>query len=63
MGGSLRGLRGWTLSLGKPLGVGLVALGSTLAAVGYFAARLGWRLYVVAAWRTRARRRRQNRER
>jgi hypothetical protein len=63
MGGSLRGLRGWTLSLGKPLGVGLVALGSTLAALGYFAARLGWRLYVVGAWRARARRRRENRER
>ena len=63
IGASLRGLAAWTMSLGKPLAVGLVALASTLAAVGYVAARLGWRFYVVSAWRARARRRRQNRER
>lgn len=63
IGGSLRGLGAWTMSLGKPLGVGLAALATTLAVVGYFTAQLGWRLYVVGAWRARARRRRQNRER
>ena len=48
----------WCLALGKPLAVGLVALALTLAAIGYAAARFGWRLHVVLAWRARARRRR-----
>lgn len=43
----------WTLSLGEPLLVGLVALGVTLAALGYAAVQLGWRIYVVLAWRAR----------
>jgi len=55
---SLQGLAHWTLSLGKPLAVGLVALALTLAAAGYFAVQLSWRVYVVLAWRARARRRR-----
>jgi len=63
IGASLQGLVAWTMSLGKPLGVGLVALAITLAVAGYFATELGWRLYVVSAWRARAHRRRQNRER
>ena len=45
------------LSLGKPLAVGLVALACTLAVAGYVAVQLAWRVYVVAAWRARARRR------
>jgi uncharacterized protein (DUF2062 family) len=49
----------WTLALGKPLFVGLVALGLTLAAVGYFAVQLGWRAYVVFAWRRRQRERKR----
>jgi uncharacterized protein len=57
--GSLREFGVWTLSLGKPLGVGLVALALTLAAIGYLAVELGWRAYVVSAWRARARRRRK----
>ena len=47
----------WMVSLGKPLGIGLVALAVTLALIGYFATELAWRAYVVAAWRRRARRR------
>jgi len=47
----------WALALGRPLAVGLVALALTLAALGYFALRIGWRLYVLAAWRRRAKRR------
>jgi uncharacterized protein (DUF2062 family) len=47
----------WCLSLGKPLAFGLVALALTLAAAGYLAVRIGWRVYVTAAWRRRARRR------
>jgi uncharacterized protein (DUF2062 family) len=56
---SLRGLTAWSLSLGKPLAVGLVALALTLAALGYFGVHLAWRAYVVLAWRARKRRRRQ----
>ena len=48
----------WSLALGKPLLIGLVALGVTLAALGYAAVQLGWRAYVVLAWRARAKRRR-----
>jgi uncharacterized protein (DUF2062 family) len=55
----MRGLGEWALALGKPLAVGLVALGCTLAIVGYVAVQLAWRAYVVAAWRARARRRRE----
>jgi len=58
---SLLRLAEWTLALGKPLAVGLVALGLTLAVLGYFAVRLGWRAYVVLAWRARRRRRAQKR--
>jgi uncharacterized protein (DUF2062 family) len=47
----------WMLGLGKPLAIGLVALGITLAALGYMAVQLGWRIYVTAAWRARKRRR------
>jgi hypothetical protein len=53
----MSGLGAWMLALGKPLAVGLVALGSTLALLGYVAVQVAWRAYVVAAWRARARRR------
>jgi uncharacterized protein (DUF2062 family) len=55
---SLRGLAEWSLSLGKPLAVGLVALALTLAVIGYFGVHLAWRAYVILAWRARKRRRR-----
>ena len=55
--GSMHAMASWCLSLGKPLAVGLVALALTLAAVGYFVARLGWRAYVVLAWRRRKKKR------
>ena len=58
IGGSLREFGAWTLNLGKPLAIGLLALATTLAAVGYFVMELAWRAYVVLAWRSRARRRR-----
>ena len=48
----------WTLSLGKPLAVGIVALAVVLALVGYVVTALGWRWYVLSAWRRRAARRR-----
>ena len=56
---SLQALAHWTLSLGRPLAVGLAALALTLAAAGYFAVQFSWRVYVVLAWRARARRRRR----
>lgn len=59
IGGSLASLGAWMMALGKPLGVGLLALGLTLALLGYAAARIGWRIYVVIAWRRRQRRRRK----
>jgi uncharacterized protein len=57
LGESMRALWAWMLALGKPLAVGLVALGSTLAALGYIAVQLAWRAWVVAAWRARSKRR------
>jgi hypothetical protein len=57
LGDSMSRLMDWTLALGKPLAVGLVALGLTLALVGYVAVRLAWRIYVVHAWRVRQRKR------
>jgi len=58
MGAWLSATIGWMLSLGRPLAVGLVALSLTLAAVGYAAVQIGWRAYVIAAWRRRQARRR-----
>ncbi|MDH3320722.1 MAG: DUF2062 domain-containing protein [Betaproteobacteria bacterium] len=52
-------LADWTLALGKPLAVGLVALGLTLALLGYVAVQLGWRAYVILAWRSRRAKRRK----
>lgn len=51
--GSLGRLGEWCFAMGKPLALGLLALALTLAAVGYVAARLGWRVYVTLAWRAR----------
>jgi hypothetical protein len=55
--GSAEALVHWTFALGKPLGVGLVALALTLAVFGYVAVQVGWRIYIRLAWRARARRR------
>jgi len=57
---SAQALALWAVALGKPLAVGLVALAMTLAALGYAAVRLAWRIYVVLAWRRRGARRRAN---
>jgi hypothetical protein len=54
---SMRGLLDWTLALGKPLLVGLVALALTLAVLGWSSVQLGWRAYVMLAWRARQRKR------
>jgi len=57
LGDSLLRLFDWTLALGKPLLVGLVALGLTLAFLGYVAVQVAWRGYVMLAWRRRRQRR------
>jgi uncharacterized protein (DUF2062 family) len=56
-GESMSELWQWALALGKPLAVGLVALGCTLALLGYIAVQVAWRAWVIGAWRARARRR------
>ena len=43
----------WVTSIGKPLLIGLPLLALLLAAVSYPLVRLGWRCYVVRAWRRR----------
>jgi uncharacterized protein (DUF2062 family) len=55
--GMLPSLWDWMVRLGKPLAAGLVLLATTLAALGYAAVRIAWRIHVVRAWRRRARRR------
>ncbi|MCX8086933.1 MAG: DUF2062 domain-containing protein [Rhodocyclaceae bacterium] len=57
--GWTRELAGWLISLGAPLALGLVLLASSLALTGYLGMRLAWRLWLVRAWRRRARRRMQ----
>jgi uncharacterized protein (DUF2062 family) len=52
----------WMVSLGAPLAIGLVALALTLAALGYAAVQVGWRLHVMLAWRRRGERRRERRD-
>lgn len=48
----------WMLGLGQPLAIGLLALASTLALLGYCITALGWRFHVSSAWRSRKRSRR-----
>ena len=55
LGASLDLFLRWMLSMGAPLAVGLVALALILAALGYGCVQLGWRAYVIRAWRRRAR--------
>ena len=54
---SVQRLAEWTLSLGPRLVVGVLALALIFALVGYLAVQLGWRAYVILAWRARRKRR------
>ncbi|MFN3883653.1 MAG: DUF2062 domain-containing protein [Rhodocyclaceae bacterium] len=47
----------WMLRLGAPLAWGLVLEASLLAAIGYAAVRVLWRIWLVRAWRRRIQRR------
>jgi uncharacterized protein (DUF2062 family) len=53
MGEWTRAMAHWAMSLGKPLAVGLLALASLLAVLGYALVDIAWRLNVVMAWRRR----------
>lgn len=53
LGASLDAFLRWILSMGTPLAVGLVALALGLAALGYACVQIGWRAYVIRAWRKR----------
>lgn len=53
LGESFKAFLDWTLSLGAPLAVGLLVLALILAALGYACVQLGWRAYVIRAWRKR----------
>lgn len=57
---SLEALLHWVLSMGMPLAVGLLALALALAAIGYACVQVGWRAYVIRAWRKRRRSRSQH---
>ena len=43
----------WALSMGTPLALGLVALALILSGLGYACVQIGWRAYVIRAWRRR----------
>ena len=47
----------WAMGLGKPLGLGLVLLALSLAAIGWVVTWFGWRCAVSVAWARRCRRR------
>lgn len=47
----------WMMGLGAPLAVGVFLLASLLAALGYFAVRIAWNIYLRRAWHARQRRR------
>jgi len=55
LGDWVRATADWSISLGKPLVVGLLTLASSLAVLGYLAVQIGWRVYVLRAWRRRHR--------
>lgn len=53
LGASIDAFMQWLLALGMPLAVGLPILALLLAALGYACVQIGWRVYVIRAWRRR----------
>jgi hypothetical protein len=53
LGASLDAFLRWVMTMGTPLAVGLVVLALGLAALGYACVQIGWRAYVIRAWRKR----------
>lgn len=58
LGASIKALVEWSLALGPPLAIGLVALALLLAALGWVLVQVAWRAWVVMQWRRRRLRRR-----
>jgi len=46
-------MQAWMLAAARPLAIGLLVLAAGLAVIGYFATKLAWRYYLIAAWRRR----------
>lgn len=46
-------MQGWMLTVAKPLGIGLFILATGLAVLGYFATKMAWRIYLIAALKRR----------
>ena len=60
LGASIDAFTQWVLAMGMPLAVGLPILALLLAALGYACVQIGWRAYVIRAWRRRKQRRSQH---
>lgn len=54
--GFTQAMQTWMLSVAEPLGIGLIALASSLALAGYLLTKAAWRIYLLVAWRRRRRR-------
>jgi len=54
---SIKALAEWSLSLGPPLAIGLVALAVSLAVLGWVLVQIAWRAWVIHQWRLRRQRR------
>ena len=52
-GASIDAFVQWALAMGMPLAIGLPALALMLAVLGYICVQIGWRAYVIRAWRRR----------
>lgn len=52
---ALRELVAWMGQLGRPLVLGLVLLGLTLAFLGWAVVRIAWRWHAISSWRRRTR--------
>ena len=53
LGAWIESMLQWSLTVGKPLAIGLVVLSLLLAALGYVFVQCAWRAHVVLAWRKR----------
>lgn len=53
--GWMKAVSAWTMTLGKPLAVGLPLLATLLALGGYWLVKAAWRWHLIRAWRRRHR--------
>lgn len=51
--GFTQAMQTWMLSVAQPLGIGLVALASALAVLGYVLTKAAWRTLLIMSWRRR----------